>query len=144
MAQLCGALRQGATPKLRCPARWARAVGSVRHLWLSVAPPPGFDGSPIYLGCGRSVPACERLTTVGLVTGGGGLALIAGSAALLFTPDRVIADEPAYVRNYSRAGTTLMAIGIGLATTGVLMLLTAARAANKRRRLDASLAARGR
>ncbi len=92
-----------------------------------------FDTDPVYLGCGHLVPACENLTTVGVITGGAGIALIAGSTALLLTPDQVIADEPAYVRNYTRAGTTLLALGIGLATTGLLMVLTAARASHSRR-----------
>ncbi len=93
----------------------------------------GFDPDPVYLGCGHLVPACERLTTVGAVTGGAGIALIASSTALLLTPDQVIADEPAYVRNYTRTGTTLLALGLGLATTGLLMVLTAARASHSRR-----------
>jgi len=89
--------------------------------------------APLYLGCGPMVPACERLTTVGMISGGAGVAVIAGSTALLLTPNQVIADEPTYVRNYDRVGTTLLALGIGLATTGVLMVLTAARASRSRR-----------
>ncbi len=96
--------------------------------------PAEFDRSPVYLGCGHRSPACERLTTVGLISGGTGLALIAGSVGLVLTPDQVIADEPAYVRNYSRVGTTLLALGIGLATTGVLMVFTAAKASRRRRK----------
>ena len=100
--------------------------------------PAEFDRSPVYLGCGGRSPACERLTTVGLISGGAGLALIAGSVGLVLTPDQVIADEPAYVRNYSRAGTTLLALGIGLATTGVLMIFTAAKASRRQRRSAAA------
>ncbi len=103
--------------------------------------PATFDRSPVYLGCGRRAPACERLTTVGLLSGGAGLALIAGGVGLVLTPDQVIADEPAYIRNYSRIGTTVLALGIGLATTGVLMVFTAAKASRTRRRSAARIAA---
>lgn len=94
----------------------------------------GFDADPVYLGCGQRVPACENLNTVGVIAGGTGVALIAASTALLLTPDQVIDEEPAYVRDYARPGTTLLALGIGLATTGLLMVLTAARASHTRRR----------
>lgn len=111
------------------------------------SPPPDATPLPIddavYIGCGRLVPACERLTTVGLITGGVGLAAITGAAALLLTPDRVIADEPAYIRSTQPVGTMVMALGIGLTTTAILMVLTAARATNKQRRRAAALARLG-
>ncbi len=110
------------------------AVPSPRSGVQGPAEEPPFDTDPVYLGCGQRVPACENLNTVGVITGGTGVALIAASTALLLTPDQVIAEEPAYVRDYARPGTTLLALGIGLATTGLLMVLTAARASHSRRR----------
>lgn len=110
------------------------AVPDPRSGVLGPAEEPPFDTDPVYLGCGQRVPACENLNTVGVITGGTGVALIAASTALLLTPDQVIAEEPAYVRDYARPGTTLLALGIGLATTGLLMVLTAARASHSRRR----------
>ncbi|HFE46152.1 MAG TPA: hypothetical protein ENJ18_11775 [Nannocystis exedens] len=103
--------------------------------------PAKFDRSAVHLGCGGRSPACKRLITLGLISGGTGLALIAGGVGLVLTPDQVIADEPAYVRNYSRAGTTLLALGIGLATTGVLMIFTATKARRRQRRSAAQTAA---
>lgn len=89
---------------------------------------------PVYVGCGSTLPACERLTIVATVAGGLGLAAVLGAGGLLVTPDRRPQGEPTTSRSAHEVGTTLLAVGVGLVTTSVLMILTATRAANRERR----------
>ncbi len=95
--------------------------------------PPALRDEGAHVGCGQLVPACERLTIVGTIGGGLGVAAIAAATSLYLGPDRVIADEPAYLRTTHRAGATMLALGTAFALAGLLMVLTGSRAANKRR-----------
>jgi hypothetical protein len=105
-------------------------------------PAPLLPGEPPSVGCRGLSPACERLTILGTVGAGVGLAAIASAVALLLPPDRPIPGEPAYLRSTRDAGVPLLAIGASVALGSVLLLLTAARSAKKRRLPDLLVRAR--
>lgn len=67
-------------------------------------------------------------------TGLGAASLITGSV-LIALPDRVIVEDPAYLRSYQTPGITVAVLGGAVLAAGVVMLVAALRGRARSRRL---------
>lgn len=71
---------------------------------------------------------CKRLVVLASVTGGLGLTAIVVGGVLAARPQRVDPDDPTTAIAYRPAGAAVLAIGLGVLATSLLMTLTALRA----------------
>lgn len=99
------------------------------------APPPAVTPPPPPAGLCHGSRPCKRLVVLAAVTGGLGLATIISGAVVASQPIRIDRADPTTAITYRPAGTAVLAIGVGVLVTGVLMALAATRASRQAQRL---------
>lgn len=83
--------------------------------------------------CHGSRP-CQRLVVLASVAGGLGLTAVIVGGVLAARPQRIDPDDPTRAIAYRPAGSAVLAIGLGVLATGVLMTLAAVRASRHAKR----------
>lgn len=86
--------------------------------------------------CHGSRP-CKRLVVLASVTGGLGLGAVIVGGALAARSQRVDPDDPTRAIAYRPVGSAVLAIGLGVLATGVLMTLAAVRASRHAKKVGA-------
>lgn len=94
---------------------------------LAPAPTP----TPIPTDACRGSRACKRLVILAAVSGAVGLGTVIAGIVVATRPVRVDPQDPTMAIAYRPAGAAVLAIGVGVLATSLLMSLTAVRASRQ-------------
>lgn len=125
------AAQAGFAPAGPVPAAAPTAVEGPR-------PAPALAVVPAPAGVCHDSRPCKRLVVLAGVSGALGLATVIAGGVIAARPVRVDPDDPTMAIAYRPAGAAVLAIGVGLLTTSLLMGVAAARASRQAQKHGAS------